>query len=318
MYQVIGKDELVEAADMIFQIGRALNLQLKGSNQWLTEPECRKRLCSVAKSLDDRLGAVAELAKFGQIYPFRQLALSECDAPVPTDERPLRVGVYPLAANPMHWGHILVALTAMASIRLDKVVFIIAGADGRKPSMLSADTRHRLGRSVIEMFCPLFAYSPLALDTDLDGETNFGRLLRLNSYLRVDAFYIAGADHYRRTTPEGDADTIAKLERVFEKQGGNLRHTISAVFVGRNGAGREVGKVDTFLDVHFLPPIPLSLSSTAVRRALCREDLCEASVSLPYSCLLEIRRGRLYGSQGNCAEAEDCSAEPSRLGVRPC
>ena len=100
----------------------------------------------------------------------------------------------------MHWGHILVALSAMAASKLDKVVFVIAGSDPRKPSMTSEETRHHLGRSVIEMFHPLFAYSPLALGTDLDGETNLARLLKLNSHQPMDVFYIAGGDHYRRQT----------------------------------------------------------------------------------------------------------------------
>jgi hypothetical protein len=56
---------------------------------------------------------------------------------------------------------------------------------------------------------------------------------------------------------------------------------ISAVFVGRKGAGGEVGKVDTFLDVRFLPRIPLSFSLTAARMAFCRNEICEASVLLP-------------------------------------
>lgn len=305
---MIGKDELLEAADTVFEIRHSVSLQLKSTDQWLNDSECRKCLSSVTASLDERLKAVADLAKSGRIHPFNQLALSEGDASVPSSERPLRVGFYPLAANPMHWGHVLVGLTAMASIGLDKVIFIIAGADRRKPSLLSADIRHRLGRSIIKMFHPLFAYSPLALRTDLDGETNFGRLLAMNSHLRIDAYYIAGADHYRRSTPAGKADTIAKLERVVEEQAASSQHSVSAVFVDRNGEGGQVDKVDTFLDVRLLPPIPLSLSSTAVRKALCRDELCEASVSLPYSSLLEVRAAELYGGRGQCKGGEDCFA----------
>jgi hypothetical protein len=44
LYQVIGKDKLVEAADTIFETQRSVGLQLKGTDQWLTDAECRKCL----------------------------------------------------------------------------------------------------------------------------------------------------------------------------------------------------------------------------------------------------------------------------------
>jgi len=75
---------------------------------------------------------------------------------------------------------------------------------------------------------------------------------------RIDAFYIAGADHYRRTTARGDPDTIQKLESIVEKQKKTTRglHTISAVFLDREGIAEEQGKVATFLKVHVLPRCP--------------------------------------------------------------
>ncbi len=203
----------------------------------------------------------------------------------------------------------------MASLRLDKVVFVIAGTDCRKPSMLPAEIRHRLGRSVIETFDPVFAYSSLALHTGYDGETNFGRLLCLNSRQRMEAFYIAGADHYSRANTQGEPDTIEKLERVVEEQekAGNSLHTISAVFIDRRGVDREQGHVATSLKVRILPALPLSFSSTAARHALCKEAFCEALISLPYSCLLEIRKSGLYAGKRECAEEAEGSVETAGL-----
>ena len=106
----------------------------------------------------------------------------------------------------------MAALSAMVAMKLDKVIFIIAGLDARKPSMLPEEARHRLSRSILEKFDPLFAYSPLALGTDLDGEANCWRLLALNSRRNIEIFYIAGADHLGRTTSRGEPDTIQKLE----------------------------------------------------------------------------------------------------------
>jgi hypothetical protein len=191
----------------------------------------------------------------------------------------------------------------MASMSLDKIVYLIAGEDSRKPGMASARARHQLGRSVIEKFNPLFAYSSLAFDTALDGETNLGRLLSLNAGQPMEVFYIAGADHFRRKTACGEPDTIQKLERVVEEQKmvGGERNTISAVFLDREGMIREQGSVATSLKVHVLPPLPFSFSSTAVRQALCREAFSESLVSLPYSCLLKIQESGLYIGQGEYA-----------------
>lgn len=295
-----------EAEKAIQNIRRSADFQLFGMEQLAADRTLRDRLFSIGACLDARLTTISELAKSHQISPFRKIALVEGDEPTPIDDRCLRIGVYPVAANPLHWGHILVGLAAIASMRLDKVVFIIAGADSRKPSMLSADARHRLGRSVIGKFHPLFTYSPLALGTDLDGETNFARLLSLNPGQRMEAFYVAGADHCRRTTAQGQPDTIQKLERVVqeEKEAGNKLHTVSAVFVDRAGEEGRQREVATSLKMHFLPPIPFSFSSTATRQALRKEAFSEALMSLPYSCLLEIQEGALYAGSDELALLE--------------
>ena len=274
-------------------------LQLIAMARWAADPACRDCLHSIVAFVQEPFEIISELVSSNQITPFSQVVLAEGAGPVQIEERPLRIGVYPLAANPLHWGHILVGLTAMASMRLDKVIYVIAGTDSRKPSMLSADTRHRLARSVIETFHPLFAYSPLALGTGLDGETTFARLLSLNSRQPIDAFYIAGADHYRRTNAQGEPDTIQKLEGVVEEQekAGRTLHSISVIFINRADVKRQWEEITTSLHVHILPAIPLSFSSTAARRALCREAFSEALVSLPYSCLLEIRTGGLYKNE---------------------
>jgi len=259
-------------------------------------PACHDRLQSLSALVDDRLTRISDLVESRQIRPSGQLALAEGEGPGTPGKRSLRIGVYPLAANPLHWGHILVGLTALASMKLDKVVYIIAGTDSRKPGMVSAAARHRLGRRIIEIFNPLFAYSPLALGADLDGETNFGRLLDLNPRQPFEAFYIAGGDHYRRTTARGEPDTIGKLERLVERQeeAGRTLHRISAIFLDRLGVNPLQGGISTFLKVSFLPLIPFSFSSTAVRQALRNDVFTEALVSLPHSSLLEIVEGGLY------------------------
>ncbi len=164
------------AADQeaLHQIRHSMILQLIGMAQRAPDTACRSCLESILACAQESFSIISELATTACIRPFSQIVLAEGGLPVPIEEQPLRIGVYPLAANPLHWGHILVGLTAIASLTLDIVVYLIAGKDSRKPFLLPEQTRHHLGRSVIETFHPLFAYSPLALGTELDGETNPG------------------------------------------------------------------------------------------------------------------------------------------------
>jgi hypothetical protein len=296
------------AEDAIRGIRRSAYMQLFGTAQWATDIACRDRLHSIAAYIDASLDKISELSDSEQIRPLRQISLAEGDRPFPIEERGLRIGFYPLAANPLHWGHILVGLSSMASLRLDKIVFLIAGEDKRKPWMLSAHTRHRLGRSIIATFNPLFAYSSLALGTDLDGEMNFGRLLGINRDQRMEAFYIAGGDHYRRATERGEPDTIQKLEWIVEEleKAGDGLHSISAVFLDREGANTQKEEVATSLNVQVLPPLPLVFSSTAARQALGKEAFSEALGSLPYSYLQEIKAAGLYtGNGGSISNMEN-------------
>lgn len=269
-----------------------------------TDPACIDSLHSIEACVAENLEIISDAAKSYRMQIFRKIVLQEGDAPVLVEQRPLRLGIYPLAADPMHWGHILVGLSAVASLKLDKVVYIIAGTDVRKPSMSSADSRHRLGRAVIEVFHPLFEYSSLALHSALDGEANCGRLLKLNARQPMVAFYIAGRDHYRRTTLSGEDDTIAKLERVSvaNQENSHRRQTLSAAFVAREGILDEERDVHTFLNVRTLPAVPFSFSSTAARKALCKDSDCVALVAVPYPCLLEMRSNGLYTHRGECIE----------------
>ncbi|HUJ74917.1 MAG TPA: hypothetical protein VL359_08665 [bacterium] len=264
-------------------------------SQWTEDPQCTDCLRSIQRYIDVLFGAVRDLHRRGRIDPLLSMRLVDGDAPVWGVPRRVRLGVYPIAANPLHWGHLVVGLSALARLGLDKVVFLIAGTDPRKPMLAPAEERHRLARAMIEMFRPLFAYSPLPLGTDLDGETNLGRLMALNATQPLEIFYIAGADHCRRSTPAGDPDTVDKVEQVSQERAARA-HRISLVFVDREGVPGAGDRLDTFLDVHCLPPVPFSFSSTAARRALGATAPCAALMSLPYASLLEIRAAGLYAA----------------------
>jgi len=290
--------------EAIRRIWRFTGIQIQGMAQLAPEDARHSCLHAIASGMVARVSALAEMVRTGRTNPLWEVRLAETNAPAREDGPQLRIGVYALAANPLHWGHILVGLTSLVSMGLDRVVFVVAGADPRKPFLLPTEVRHRLAREVIEAFQPFFAYSPIALGTSRDGETNLGRLFELNPRLPMHAFYIAGSDHYQRRTDTGEPDTIEKLELLSLSLGLAARpgRSLSAVFVDRPGCGEENRPMDTFLDVHVLPAMPLACSSSAARNALCEGRFSEALTTVPYATFAEIQSLRLFEGVRACQE----------------
>lgn len=226
----------------------------------------------------------------GEIDPTVELRAHEQDSSKPATERELRVGVYPVAADPFHWGHMLVGLQAVARLKLDKVVFVLAGDDPRKPNMTKADIRHPMGRAVLDAFAPFFLYSPIAVGTTYDGETNIFRLLALNASQRMRAFYLVGDDHYRLTDKNGNPDTLPKIEANMSRPELGFdpsKHAVSVAFGEREG--RKDQPVPTSLDVSFLPHVGFEASSTQIRNG--------HQALMPYAAYHFVKKAghKLYG-----------------------
>ena len=253
---------------------------------------------AIYRTAVEHLFAIENLFCDGDIDPRARLHTCNGDEPCLPYPRRLRVGFYPIAANPLHWGHLLIGLRAMASLQLDKVVYVISGRDGRKPDMGFADQRFIMARDMLEIFAPLFVCSSLARYSGCDGETNLFRFLKLNRQQEMDMFYIAGGDHYRRFYPGTEyPDTLVKLElhmdaRIFSYK--PAMHTISAALIER---GSHAGHVDTCLDAHFLDALPFAASSTMIRDALEGAGPQSDLAILPYSSYVDIRALQLYGQK---------------------
>lgn len=254
-------------------------------NKPLTEIHCR---------LKELLEAIEGLIVEGAIQPWRCVRLGAEDEEPASHERPIRLGVYPVSANPIHWGHILAGLAAIASARLDKVVYVVAGNDPRRNDLLAEEVRHSAARELLASFEPLLCYSPLARGTELDGETNLFRLLDLNPTQRIDAFYIAGTDHCRRGHPvTGEADTIRELEsglmrQIYGKDNpADGAHSLSILFLKREQDG---GKPRTFIPLRFMPsPLP-AVSSTVIRESLSAERKADVLAALPFTVFQCLQR----------------------------
>ncbi len=228
-------------------------------------------------------------------------------------DRVLRIGFYPVSADPFHWGHLLIGLSAIARFKLNKVVYVLSGSDERKPGMTPPGIRHPMGRTILNRFTPLFDYARGGRDRDSDGESSLFHLLALNPDQMIDAFYIAGSDHCRRIDPvTGHADTVQKLE---ENMSDGLygfdgkRHRIFPVFVKRGSAECSV---ETSLRVLCMPGLFFDVSSTMIRRALAGRGTTDKLALLPHTAYLYIRALGLY-TTGRRAEQNEYLPSAKRV-----
>lgn len=238
--------------------------QLLASARELNEPE-GEILETVARESDRALAKIQARLDKHEIDPSRTVRLSESDPEIAGGDH-AHIAVYPVAADPFQWGHLLIALRAVGDLGVDKVVFVLAGDDPRKPTMTPVERRHPMGRDVLSIFEPFFAYSPIAVGTTLDGETNIFRILALNPERRVDAWYMVGDDHYRLVDKKGNPDTLPKLERNYaaaDAMGHSpTLHALKVAFIKREHPAEAV---PTSLDVKFLDHAGFDASSTQVR-----------------------------------------------------
>ena len=238
---------------------------------------------------------INDLWKSKEINPEVQTRTSMYDPPKKVVKKVYRIGFYPVAANPFHWAHLLIGLSALTEFKLDKVIFVIAGFDPRKPDLVPVAIRHAMGKEVLKIFKPLFEYSSIAVGNNSDGEGNLFRLLSLNPEQKIEAFYIAGGDHYLRINPKNNLpDTIQKIETNLMNihyRGNNNFHQVSAVFIER---GKRERQIKTFFPIHFLPAMPFEASSTMIREALHDNHKRETFALLPYTAYHYISKFELY------------------------
>jgi glycosidase len=249
----------------IASIGHAVERQLDVMNVTLAGSD-RAFFEMVRTHAEQLLGSIDKLLRKGTIQPDSKLRVSEDDPLAPVTQRTMRIGVYPVAADPFHWAHLLIGLQAIGKLNLDKVVFVMAGDDKRKPEMTPHGIRHALGRAVLRVFRPFFEYSSIAVGTDYDGETNVFRILKLNPDQPIHAYYLVGDDHYRLKDKNGNDDTILKLEKNIKDPALGFdpsKHEVSVAFIEREGIG---ARVPTPLEVRFLPKMVFPAASSDIRK----------------------------------------------------
>jgi nicotinic acid mononucleotide adenylyltransferase len=255
---------------------------------------------SLRREAANALARIRALIERSEINPGGPLRLSDRAPLHPSADRTLRVGFLPIAANPPHWMHLVGGLKVMAAFALDRVVYIVAGIDERKPDLPPFSQRYAMVRLMVRRFRPLFASSGIAAGFSRDGEANMFRILSMNRRQRIAAFYVAGADHAFRWDPRtGAPDTIARLEdEIGTGSSGYNRdlHSVTAVFLERKGCAGVLPRGRSELRIESIPFTSVRTSSTSIRRALCGELPVSELALLPYSVFRYIRKLGLYGT----------------------
>jgi len=243
------------------------------------------------------LSRIEEGIRQGRSMPWVKVNHCPGNRAVAPVDRQVRLGVFPISGNPLHWVHLLGGLIAMETFSLDKVLYVIAGSDSRKPDLAPAAARHAMAKSLLGLFRPLFEYSPIALGGSRSGEENLFRILGMNPRQPIHAFYIAGSDHYRRYRPMTEnPDTIQKLEDGIAREGrgaADRGHRVSAVFLERE---RVVEQIPASLEVLWVRGLPVRTSSTGIRQALSDQGQRRDLYTLPFSAYMTIRGNRLYNT----------------------
>lgn len=240
------------------------------SSRYRTINEIRCQLSSL-------LDTVGALIVEGAIQPWRCVRLSSDEPELPLSLRSVKLGVFPVSGDPIHWGHVLMALTAMVQARLDKVVFVVRGEcqDDEMPE----NVRQETVRDVTKGFEPLLSYSPVGRECGLDDVDRVFGLLGLNPLVRIDAFCIV---------PPGQADLqfgglvdrVSQGVRESAKKGGSM-HSVSILRLSRGGEART--EQGTPVPVRVIPGPGSHACAEEIRAALAGNHDPEILSAVPFS-----------------------------------
>jgi len=158
---------------------------------------------TISTKAEKFLNKITERLLNKEICPERLnwLRLSEKDLLKDPQKEEVRFAVYPVAADPLHWVHLIIPLILLADekIKIDGVVVLIQGRDIRKERLAKTEKyRHTIVPRIYNNLFPFVKYSPLGFGNYDIGEVRLGRLLALNNHQRKIVYYVAGADHFNR------------------------------------------------------------------------------------------------------------------------
>ncbi|MBL7199787.1 MAG: hypothetical protein ISS56_06530 [Anaerolineae bacterium] len=145
----------------------------------------------------------------GRIDPFAGLVSTKYGPEISQAEfhyldRAIRVGFFPIASNPLWWGHILVALMSQAALDLDTIVFRVQGEirykDLPETDRVPVRDRHEITKTVLSEFYPLFRYTDLGSEpnNEREGADEMHSYLALNQETSLHMHYLLGIESQER------------------------------------------------------------------------------------------------------------------------
>ncbi|MDD5566276.1 MAG: aminotransferase class III-fold pyridoxal phosphate-dependent enzyme, partial [Candidatus Omnitrophica bacterium] len=227
----------------------------------------------------------------GRINPFINLALCK-DANGSNEEpgfeeaqREIALGFLPIAANPLSWGHILIAFMSMNILSLDAAIYRVQG-EIRYKNLPESDRvpvkdRHSIVKRVVKELRPLIRYTDLGSEpnNELEGFEEMYRFLELNASRKIHMYYLIGIENRERVMKYMRQHYGLMLRYSLNP---NHRVTVGWIQRGEYGATitqEELGRIsqdvkeetgsDKTLDVVLVkdPDIDLNVTSTYYRNS---------------------------------------------------
>ena len=221
----------------------------------------RRRIAEIQAQVAARLRAIAKLMTSSRIDPWIRLRLSPADALLSPSTNPARVGVFPVSANPLHWGHLLCGLTVMARAGLDKVIYVITSDSCPAEDLFPEEIRRGGAADAIALFQPLFTLVPTSAGKSLGGPSSLFRLLGLNAQQMVEAFYISAGE----CSPSSSIEELIATLLGGGAAHNERMHSVNLVVINDAGQRPTLENPRTLV-----VPAPLPAASAAGIRAALR------------------------------------------------
>jgi|GEM_PF-3592844 len=165
------------------------------------KPETGRTLAEIGIEITENLRKIEGLMRSKKINPLVRVRSSEktADICLRRAKREVRLGVIGGTFDPIHYGHICLALEAIIECRLDTVIFTPGGDmpnyPDYKPGKQASELRHLIAREALKPFYPILRYSPLGMEHHDIGNSDLSlEILRLNPKPGIKLFYLCGGD----------------------------------------------------------------------------------------------------------------------------
>ena len=135
----------------------------------------------------------------------------------------MRLGILGGTFDPPHFGHLMMAETALAQLRLDKILFAPVGVQPLKPEAQGSASEHR-ARMVELAIAPYRQFELSRADLDRPGPHYTVDLVTIiqAQYLRAALWFVMGEDSLRDLLRWRDPARLLELARlaVLRRSGG--------------------------------------------------------------------------------------------------